>query len=117
MLEFSMEAFRRFVRTRTSGHERTFVGRVVWTFRKRPCSASGHSIAVNWRRIIDQSYIAWSKASPGSVTRVSSSPSYPSVSELVSDAVGGLGAGLDGEMRNFIDSRFGYDFSALPELL
>jgi Domain of unknown function (DUF4157) len=37
--------------------------------------------------------------------------SYPPVSELVNDAVGGPGAGLDGEMRNFMESRFGYDFS------
>jgi len=37
-------------------------------------------------------------------------PSYPPMSELVNDAVGSPGAGLDGEVREFMESRFGYDF-------
>jgi len=39
------------------------------------------------------------------------SSSYPPMSELLNDVLGGPSESLDREMRNFMESRFGYDFS------
>jgi hypothetical protein len=49
----------------------------------------------------------------GSLSGASSefAPSYPPVSELLNEVLGGPGQSLDSETRNFMESRFGYDFS------